>query len=93
MKPTVQMLIRKKLLWGVVIIVVTQVLGMLPALDFLPSIWLKIVSFSLGVFLTAAKGMEMFFEKTAEFEESVDSVTVSTTVTTKSETPVEQTKI
>jgi hypothetical protein len=61
-------LIQKKLAWGCVVIVVTQILGMLPALDFLPPIYLKLVSFGLGVALTIAKGIEMFFDQTSQLE-------------------------
>lgn len=55
-------------MWGIVVIVVTQILGMLPALDFLPPIALKLTSFGLGVVLTAAKGIEMFFDQSAQLE-------------------------
>jgi len=71
-------LIQKKLMWGVVVIVVTQILGMLPALDFLPPIYLKLVSFSLGIALTIAKGIEMFFDQSAQLERT-DESTASTT--------------
>src|ERR1017187_1318238 len=67
-------LIQKKLAWGIVVIVVTQILGMLPALDFLPLIYLKIVSFSLGIMLTIAKGIEMFFDQTVQLEKTEDYV-------------------
>ena len=79
-------LIQKKLMWGVIVIVVTQILGMLPALDFLPPIYLKLVSFALGICLTIAKGIEMFFDQSAQLESTVET-TVKTTVTTASEPP------
>lgn len=63
---TIASLLRKKLAWGVVVMVVTQILGALPALDFLPPVYLKIASFGLGVLLTVAKGIEMFFQQSAE---------------------------
>ena len=59
-------------MWGVVVIVVTQILGMLPALDFLPPIYLKLVSFSLGIGLTIAKGIEMFYDQSAQLEKTTD---------------------
>ena len=71
-------LIQKKLMWGVVVIVVTQILGMLPALDFLPPIYLKLVSFSLGILLTIAKGIEMFFDQSAQLESKTQTDTLST---------------
>ena len=74
-------LIQKKLMWGIIVIVVTQILGMLPALDFLPPIYLKLVSFTLGITLTIAKGIEMFFDQSAQLESTVETTT-KTTVTT-----------
>lgn len=73
-------LIQKKLMWGVVVIIVSNIVGMLPALDFLPPIALKIVSFSLGIALTIAKGIEMFFDQSAQLESSTET-TVKTTIT------------
>jgi len=70
-------LIQKKLMWGVVVIVVSQILGMLPALDFLPPIYLKLVSFALGIGLTIVKGMEMFYEQSAQLEKTTDENYVS----------------
>ena len=61
-------LIQKKLGWGVVVIIITQILGNLPMLDFLSPQALKLTSFSLGVLLTIAKGIEMFFDQTAQLE-------------------------
>lgn len=57
---------QRKLAWGVMVIIVTQVLGMLPALDFLAPKVLKLASFGLGCFLTIAKGVEMYFDQTAQ---------------------------
>ena len=73
-------LIQKKLMWGIIVITVTQILGMLPALDFLPPIWLKLISFALGIALTVAKGIEMFFDQSAQLESTVETTT-KTTVT------------
>jgi hypothetical protein len=70
-------LIQKKLAWGVVVIVVSNILGMLPALDFLPPTYLKLVSFALGIALTVAKGIEMFFDQSAQLEKTVDENYVS----------------
>ena len=70
-------LVQKKLLWGVVVIVVSNILGMLPALDFLPAVYLKLVSFSLGIGLTIAKGVEMFYDQSAQLEKTVDENYVS----------------
>jgi hypothetical protein len=58
--------LQRKLAWGVTVIVLTQVLGMLPAADFLPPLALKAVSFGLGIVLTCAKGVEMFFDQSAQ---------------------------
>lgn len=55
--------------WGCVVIALTQILGILPALDFLPAIWLKITSFVLACILTIAKAVEMFWGQVAELEE------------------------
>ncbi len=84
-------LIQKKLGWGIVVIVVTQILGMLPALDFLPPIYLKLVSFSLGIVLTIAKGIEMFFDQSAQLESTVETTT-KTTITSAPTPPPEPPK-
>ena len=76
---TVKELLRKKLAWGVVVMVVTQILGMLPSLDFLPSTWLKLVSFLLGTGLTIAKGIEMFYDRSSQLEENETEPDPSTT--------------
>lgn len=65
---TVQYLLKKKLAWGIAVIVLTQILGMLPSLDFLPAVALKIVSFGMGCLLTIAKGVELFFDQSAQLE-------------------------
>lgn len=65
-------LTQKKLLWGVIVIVVTQVLGMLPSLDFLTPEQLKLISFTIGVFLTVARGVELFYDKSAQMESEDD---------------------
>lgn len=79
-------LIRKKLAWGVIVIVMSQMLGMLPTADFLPPIYLKIICFMLGILLSVAKGVEMFFDQSAQLEESVETTT-KTTVTTLPKEP------
>lgn len=61
-------ILRKKLAWGSAVIVLTQILGMLPSLDFLGPTALKITSFALGCGLTVAKGVEMFFDQSANLE-------------------------
>ena len=66
----IEWLTQRKLAWGVAVIVLTQILGMLPAADFLPPIWLKAVSFILGIVLTCAKGVEMFFDQSAQLAKS-----------------------
>ena len=71
-------LIQKKLMWGVVVIVVSNILGMLPALDFLPPIYLKIVSFTMGIILTVVKGMEMFYDQSAQLERTDETNTRTT---------------
>ena len=71
-------LIQKKLMWGVIVIVTTQILGMLPALDFMPMLYLKITSFALGVILTIAKGIEMFFDQSAQLESREEKTSVTT---------------
>ena len=72
-KDTIKTLVRKKLAWGVVVIILTQLIGSLPALDFLPPLWLKVVSFTLGAVLTVAKGVELFFDQSAQLENQDDS--------------------
>ncbi len=72
-------LLQQKLLWGCIVIIVSNILGMLPALDFLPPIYLKLVSFSMGILLTVAKGIEMFFDQSAQLE-STTKTTIETTV-------------
>jgi len=57
---------QRKLAWGVTVIILTQILGMLPAADFFSPQTLKAVSFFLGVILTCAKGVEMFFDQSAQ---------------------------
>ena len=61
-------ILRKKLAWGCAVIVLTQILGMLPALDFLSPQVLKLTSFAMGCALTVAKGVEMFFDQSASLE-------------------------
>lgn len=53
----------RRLAWSVVVLVVMQVQGYLPSLDFLPARELKLTSFALAVVLTISKGIEMFYEK------------------------------
>lgn len=52
--------------WGVAVMVLTQVQGYLPSLDFLDPKTLKLISFAFGVGLTCAKGAELFFQKAAD---------------------------
>lgn len=61
-------ILRKKLAWGSAVIVLSQILGMLPSLDFLSPAALKLVSFTLGCALTVSKGVEMFFDQSANLE-------------------------
>ncbi len=65
-KRRIAKLIIGKLVWGIVVLVITQVLGALPMLDFLSPSQLKLFSFSLGVLLSCSKGVEMFFEKVTQ---------------------------
>ena len=53
--------------------VVSQILGMLPALDFLPPIYLKLISFALGLGLVIAKGVEMFYDQSAQLESKTET--------------------
>lgn len=46
--------------------VLMQIQGYLPSLDFLDSATLKLTSFGLAVLLTVSKGAEMFFDKTIQ---------------------------
>ena len=68
-KEIIKTFLRKKLAWGCVVVALTSILGSLPALDFLPAVYLKFVSFALGVLLTIAKAIEMFFEQSAQIEQ------------------------
>ena len=67
-KDIIKTILRKKLAWGSAVIVLTQILGMLPSLDFLSPAALKLTSFALGCGLTVAKGAEMFFDQSANLE-------------------------
>lgn len=67
-RAAVQNLIRKKLAWGIVVMIITQILGSLPALDCLPANVLKYVSFALGCLMATAKGAEMYFDQSAQLE-------------------------
>lgn len=67
-KDIVKTILRKKLAWGCAVMVLNQILGMLPALDFFSLPHLKLASFILGCVLTVAKGVEMFFDQSAALE-------------------------
>lgn len=67
-KELIKGILRKKLAWGAAVIVLSQILGMLPALDFLTPTALKLTSFAMGCGLTVAKGVEMFFDQSASLE-------------------------
>ena len=62
---------RHRLAWGVVVMVLTQILGMLPALDFLPSLALKYISAGMGLLLVVTKGVEMYFQQAEPLEEDI----------------------
>jgi hypothetical protein len=72
-KEIIKTVLRKKLAWGSAVIVLSQILGMLPSLDFLSPTALKLGSFTLGCGLTVAKGVEMFFDQSASLEKDLDS--------------------
>lgn len=59
-------LVLKKLGWGAGVIVVTQVQGYLPMLEFLPETWRKGLAFALALLLTVGKAGEMFFDQVAQ---------------------------
>lgn len=59
-------LARKKLAWGCAVMVITQILGFMPSVDFLPTMYHKYASFGLGLLLTVMKGVEMYYEKTEQ---------------------------
>jgi hypothetical protein len=65
-------LLQKKLAWGCVVIAISGILGLLPSWDFLPSLWLKIVSGALGILLVVAKAIEMFFDQSAQLEQQAE---------------------
>jgi len=67
-KDIIKTILRKKLAWGSAVIVLTQILGALPMLDFLSTPSLKLASFALGCALTVAKGVEMYFDQSASLE-------------------------
>lgn len=71
-------LIQKKLAWGVIVMIVSGTLGMMPALDFLPPLYLKLFSFLLGLGLLIAKGVEMFYDQSAQLESTTQTDTQST---------------
>lgn len=67
-KDIIKTILRKKLLWASAVIVLSQILGMLPSLDFLSPTALKLASFVLGCGLTVAKGVELYFDQSASLE-------------------------
>ncbi len=76
-------LIMIRLAWGVVAMVLIQIQGHLPSLDFLDKDTLKLVSFALAVLLTVSKGAEMFFDKTVQMLKSHEIPTGDTETTEK----------
>ena len=74
MKNAVRTMLQKKLAWSVVVLILVQITGMLPALDWLPQNWLKGTSFLLGVSLTVAKGVEMYFDTSARNVDDDDTI-------------------
>lgn len=59
----------RKLVWSVVVICLTQIIGSLPMLDMLSPNVLKLASWGTGLLLTVAKCIEMYFDKTASLYE------------------------
>lgn len=72
-KDIVKNILRKKLAWGCGVIAISQILGALPMLDFLSPKALQAVSFFLGVSLSIAKAVEMYFDQTAALEKDADA--------------------
>lgn len=70
----IQWLMERKLAWGCAVLVMTNILGYLPSLDFLDPKTLKLISFGLGVLLTTAKGIEMFFEQSVQLAKASEPV-------------------
>lgn len=65
-------LAQKKLAWGIVVMVLVQIQGFLPGLDFIPHELQRLISFTLAVILTVVKGVEMFYEKSEQLYKSGD---------------------
>ncbi len=77
MKDTIKSIAQKKLMWGIIIMVTCQIQGVLPLADFISPLFLKILSFVIGIFLTGFKGVEMYFEKSQQLEETTSTDYIS----------------
>lgn len=55
-----------KLRWSVAIMIIMQIQGQIPSLDFLHPTAIKWISFALGVILTTSRGIEMFWDQTSQ---------------------------
>lgn len=79
-----------KVAWGCTVIVLTQIQGYLPSLDFLSSRALKLLAFGIAVILSCAKGAEMFFDRTTQLfknhDISVDETTQQQQIAIENET-------
>lgn len=55
-----------KLAWGIIVMMVIQIEGYLPCLDFLTPKEEKLITFCFAAALTISKGVEMFFDQTLQ---------------------------
>lgn len=55
-----------KLAWATIIMVLIQVQGYLPTLDFVSPVVKERLGFAIAILLTVSKGGEMFFDKTIQ---------------------------
>jgi len=63
---------QRKLIWGIVVMVLTQMLSSIPTLDMMPVFWVKLLSWIIGTMLTVAKGIEMFFDQSSRLIKSAN---------------------
>ena len=72
-----------KLAWGIIVMMVIQIEGYLPTLDFLTPKQEKLITFCLAAALTLSKGVEMFFDQTLQLFQNHEIPTGDTVMITK----------
>lgn len=74
-----------KLAWGIIVMMVIQLQGYLPTLDFLTPKEEKLLTFFFSVGLTLSKGVEMFFDQTLQMFKSHEIPTGDTQIITEAD--------